>query len=144
MNRCRRWDLPGSSRNCFTSFTALPWSARHSWQPGSPSMRLFRCSLGFVFIGCFLHPSEGTSFLQWIEEASNKYEAERAGQSKERAARLADLRNACLEIRKDIDKVNEALSELQGPTFDDRLASYRKWAREVGRYSFRWHLRAEA
>ena len=52
----------------------------------------------------------------------------------------ADLREAIGEIHKDIKLVIQTLNTLEGPSFDDRLKFYRKWALEVGRYSFRWHL----
>jgi hypothetical protein len=103
----------------------------------------------------------GSSFRTWIESTSTKYEQMRSRLSKERIAqsnkteataspssreiRLAELRDASLEIHKSIDTVIEALNELEnGPSFDDRLETYRKWAREVGRFSFRWHLREDA
>jgi hypothetical protein len=107
-----------------------------------------------------LYKAEGSSFCTWIEATSRRYEEKRAGLNEERIARnerteatvipsgresrLAELRDASHEIREGIDAVREALNELKGPSFDDRLATYSKWASEVGRYSFRWHLRADA
>ena len=104
--------------------------------------------------------ASGSSFLTWIESTSTECEQMRSRLSKERKAqrnkteataspsgreiRLAQLRDASLEIHKSIDTVIEALNELDGPSFDDRLETYRKWAREVGRFSFRWHLRGDA
>jgi hypothetical protein len=46
----------------------------------------------------------------------------------------------CLDmIKSRIDTVIGELNDPNGPSFDDRLTTYREWAREVGRYSFRCH-----
>jgi LysM repeat protein len=58
----------------------------------------------------------------------------------EKQSRLEELREAVLEISRDIKEVAKDLDSQGGPPFDDRLATYRKWAPAVGRYSFRWHL----
>ncbi|MGD8762363.1 MAG: P-loop NTPase fold protein [Desulfobacteraceae bacterium] len=58
----------------------------------------------------------------------------------EKQNRLEELREAVLEISRDIKEVAKYLDSQGGPPFDDRLATYRKWAPVVGRYSFRWHL----
>ena len=55
----------------------------------------------------------------------------------------SDIQTAAVQIRLDMEKVVEALEELGGPPFDDRLETYRKWANEVGRFSFRWRLRMQ-
>jgi hypothetical protein len=101
----------------------------------------------------------GNSFSQWIEDTAVQFERKRSSLSakrvvqnrasgavvilSERENRLVELRDASREIRKGIEMVKQALTELQGPPFDDSLPAYRKWASEVGRYSFRWHLREE-
>jgi LysM repeat protein len=54
-----------------------------------------------------------------------------------------DLQGAALGIRNDIKVVIEALDAQNGPSFDHRLKTYRKWVNEVGRFSFRWHLKAD-
>ena len=54
-----------------------------------------------------------------------------------------DLQEAVLGIRKDIEVVLKALDAQGGPSFGDHLKTYRKWAHEVGRFSFRWHLKMD-
>lgn len=46
-------------------------------------------------------------------------------------------------LAEDLAAVRTALADmpLGSPTFDESVAAYSTWAREVGRYSFRWHLR---
>lgn len=106
-----------------------------------------------------LHMAKGNSFRKWLEDMSKQYEEERSqlrteriaqenqtdpSSASEREIRLAELRDATFEIRASIDPVEIALNELNGPTFNDQLPIYSKWAREVGRYSFHWHLKAES
>ena len=57
--------------------------------------------------------------------------------------RSMDLQLAIDKILKDIDLVINALRDLKGPAFDNRLEVYREKAYEVGRYSFRSHLRID-
>jgi hypothetical protein len=58
--------------------------------------------------------------------------------------RTVDLRKAALGINQDLKGVIKYLNDHEGPKFDDHLAAYRKWTREVGRYSFQWHLKLES
>jgi hypothetical protein len=106
-----------------------------------------------------LRNAKGRSFRNWLENNSEKYEESRSILSSERSARnsknktavppsdreirLEQLRDVSLEINQSIDNVIEDLIKLNGPRFDTRLKPYREWAREVGRFSFRWHLREE-
>lgn len=103
-----------------------------------------------------LHKASGKGFRTWIKGKSRQYEKERSQLSDERIAqsgnieatdrerRLAELRDDSLEIHECVGTVIQALNELGGPSFDDHLPNYRNWAREVGRYAFRWHLKARA
>ena len=43
-----------------------------------------------------------------------------------------------------LNDVRKALKKNDAPPFDDTLGTYADWSRAVGRYSFRWHLRADA
>ncbi len=106
-----------------------------------------------------LYTANGSSFRTWIDDKFSQYQKESSLLKDERIARnekiktivppserekrLLELQEASLEIRKGIDAVIKALGEQEGPPFDDQLGTYGKWAHEVGRYSFRWHLRAE-
>lgn len=67
-----------------------------------------------------LHASQDGSFREWLGGAQS---------------------DAVAGILQDVDAVTRALKKSGAPELDDRLESYRKWAREVGRYSFQWHLR---
>ncbi len=106
-----------------------------------------------------LHTAKGTSFRACLEKASGQYETERARLSTERIAqvksddtaslpssresRLVELKDATQEICGSIEALVTALNKLEGPSFDDRLDIYTKWASEVGRYSFRWDLKKD-
>ena len=101
--------------------------------------------------------SEGGGFIDWLgnefacggKTASDS--GERSGPEKvetngprlggmERAF-PSGMQTAAEQIRLDMETVVEALKELGGPSFDDRLETYRNWAKEVGRFSFCRHLR---
>ena len=95
-------------------------------------------------------------FTTWLENTYIKYEKTRLQLNTETNAevqkagaigpllegenQLRDLRKAASGISKDIKTVITALKDLNGPSFEDRIETYRKWSCEVGRYSFRWHL----
>lgn len=107
-----------------------------------------------------LDAGDSHSFDEWLKNTAQQYEQERmkleqerlAGESEtgaggrpsSRETRLAELHDATEEIREGIATVKKTLAEMNGPDVDDRVSSYRKWACEVGRYSFRWHLRTDA
>jgi hypothetical protein len=67
-----------------------------------------------------LHSFSGDSFREWLANARP---------------------DPFDQIRRDVDAVARALAKSGAPELDDRLEGYRKWSREVGRYSFQWHLR---
>lgn len=95
-----------------------------------------------------LDTAEGDSFLKWITQTSKKYEEKRHDQQENYGPgsgeiRLGELIFGLAKIKSNIDSVIELLGS-NGPSFDDRLEIYRKWAHEVGRYSFRSHLLADS
>ena len=101
--------------------------------------------------------SDGGGFFDWLRNAfavHGDLASEGGGRSgpenvEIKGSRLAgmeqpfslEIQTVVEQIRLDMKKVVDALEELDGPPFDDRLETYRKWANEVGRFSFRWHLR---
>jgi hypothetical protein len=56
---------------------------------------------------------------------------------------LRELWDATNEIYQGAENIIQPLQQQDGPSFDDRLEVYCKWANEVDRFSFRWHLRSE-
>lgn len=60
-----------------------------------------------------------------------------------REIRLRELIFGLAKIQSHINGVRKALEKPNAPSYDDRLEVFKKWAREVGRYSFRSHLIAE-
>jgi hypothetical protein len=96
-----------------------------------------------------------SSFAAGLEALARRYEAELVRVKAERAARkdnpppgshekrLIELCAALVGIQKDIAAVRGSLAEHGGPAVEDSLEPYQKWAREVGRYSFRWHIKAD-
>ncbi len=104
-----------------------------------------------------LYRAEGDSFKQWLQRLSDRYEENRtnllanrdAGSKKsipllDRECRLEELREASLIMVADMKVASDSLSKLKAPRLEDDLMVYAKWAREVGRYSFRWHLKPKA
>jgi hypothetical protein len=106
-----------------------------------------------------LHRAKGDSFRKWLDDLSKQYDVDGTRGITERIpqknqidpsppsgheSRLAELKEALMEIRGSIDAVEIALKDLNGPPLNDQLPIYCKWAREVGRYSFRWHLKVES
>jgi hypothetical protein len=52
---------------------------------------------------------------------------------------LVGRKLALEKLDQDLQSLTQVLDEAGAPPFDDRLDSYRVWARDVGRYSFSWH-----
>ena len=51
-----------------------------------------------------------------------------------------EYENELGKISQKINSVMNSLLELSGPGIDNNMENYKKWANEVGYYSFRWHL----
>ena len=51
------------------------------------------------------------------------------------------LANSTNEISRSLVYVVDKLEENDAPLLEDDLELCRKWSREVGRYSFGWHLK---
>jgi hypothetical protein len=76
-----------------------------------------------------LYAPKGTTFTEWRSAMAKEY----------KGARLKALGT----IKEGLAAVKASLAEHGGPPLDDTLATYSKWAREVGRYTFHWHIRAD-
>ena len=106
-----------------------------------------------------LNIGKSKTFSTWLKNAPKQNEQSATRMKKENVAQsqkdgaspiredeengAADLDEVFGQLRQDVKRVVQALKDLEGPSFDDRIESYRKWALEVGRYSFRWHLSLE-
>ena len=117
---------------------------------------LLAISVGYPDVAPFileeLHITKTGQIQQWLEEKSQEYEKELKSLEEERyyeddntpsdqEIRLARLNASLPRIRNNISSVKQKLNENNGPWFEDDLEKYSRWAREVGRYSFRWHIR---
>jgi len=94
-----------------------------------------------------LHLAGNGSFRDWLRQQSQTYESKReglggSGVNTERIVMYENLSKACIDTIEELDMVSKNLMETNAPSLDDDLANYAKWAREVGRYSFRWNLKS--
>ena len=102
-----------------------------------------------------LYDANQGSFRDWLKAQSESFDGERMQLIGKREARdqetgargaptcletqrRAEFHDASISIHAKVDQVIGTLKELKGPAFDDRLDVYRRWAHEVGRYSFDW------
>jgi len=107
-----------------------------------------------------LHKATGESFSAWLADQAICYHNEGVELKNQRLASfknsrinspksdpeclLENLQRASTNILDDMKAVSTALDEIKAPPLDDRLMIYTSWAREVGRYSFRWHLKPKS
>ncbi len=101
-----------------------------------------------------LHNSGNGSFRTWLTDKARHYEEEWAKLNRIRIARETSSgasippsgrETRLFTLHGATDRIEAKfgnLRKLKSASFDDRLEVYGRWAREVGRYSFHWHLKA--
>jgi hypothetical protein len=102
--------------------------------------------------------SSGYNFSAWLDDQAILYDEKRieletarttgakrvsgeVADKEDREYQLGELSKVTKKISEDMKTVSKALKELGAAPLDNNLANYIEWAREVGRYSFRWHLK---
>lgn len=93
-------------------------------------------------------PAYEPSFSDWLKRRLKVWK-EDASTSPNRHDHLDRLVRTAGQLQRGMDVARRYLesasagdSAVKSPTLDDRLPIYRKWAHEVGRFSFRWHVRS--
>ena len=108
-------------------------------------------------IGSKAMTTTNTGLVSWLLDASKYYEGrwsklnkDRIEQNKQsalavppsdREKQFKKLSDSANEIHSRLDAINIQLFENGVPLLEDDLELCRKWSREVGRYSFSWHLK---
>lgn len=106
-----------------------------------------------------MQASSENSFRGWIGQIVWDYQkisTEIADHRRQRATRnmgliepeenemlLRKLQHSVREIERRFQRVEQRLRDQGRPSIADDISLYQKWAFEVGRFSFRWHLRSE-
>ena len=103
-----------------------------------------------------LHMAQGGNFLQWIvvardlwadnlqlhiEEGQQSSVSGDQFNSSRKEHDLRKLKDALEEIERHLHHIDSEFKRSADRQIDGPVTSYAKWAREVGRYSFHWHLR---